>query len=49
VLALIRERAEKPGLSADAAELLNVLEERLSLELSAAAGGVEGPQEDGGR
>jgi len=49
VLALIRERAARPGLSADTAELLTVLEERLSLELSAATGGVERPQEDGGR
>jgi MFS superfamily sulfate permease-like transporter len=47
VLALIRERAAQPGLSADAAELLNVLQERLSLELSAATGEVDGPPVDG--
>ena len=41
VLAFIRERAARPGLSADAAELLTALEERLSLELSAATGGSE--------
>ena len=37
VLALIHERAARPGLNAEAIELLSVLEERLSLELSAAA------------
>jgi SulP family sulfate permease len=41
VLTLLREREMRPGLNADAVELLSVLEERLSLELAAAAGASE--------
>ena len=38
LLAVIRERASRPGLGAEAAELLAALESRLSLELEAARG-----------
>jgi SulP family sulfate permease len=38
LLAFIRERAARPGTSAEGAEVLAALEERLSLELAAAGG-----------
>ena len=47
LLAFIRERAARPGESAEGAELLATLEERLSLELAAAGGaGVSGDGEE---
>ena len=43
LLAFIRDRETRPGESAEGAELLATLEERLSLELAAAGGaGVSG-------
>jgi hypothetical protein len=49
VLALIDERAARTDLSPDARELLRVLAERLSFELSASTERAERSAADGGR
>jgi sulfate permease, SulP family len=43
VLGLLRERASRPDLNEEAAELLSVIEERLALELAAATGAPAPP------